>query len=90
MQVYGADCQRSACAEGRKCELLEEPRLPGKVWLECVVRCGEGFPACAPGTVCDGWSCEPACDPSGPNPCAEGYRCLQRWREDVWACRPDR
>jgi hypothetical protein len=88
--VYGPDCLRSPCPEGRKCEVSDEPRNPGKVWTECVERCGEGFPPCTPGLICDGWQCKSPCDPEAPNVCAEGYRCLQRRPDHPWVCQPDR
>jgi hypothetical protein len=88
--VYGLDCQQAPCPQGRECELISEPLHPGKVWMGCVERCGEGFPPCTSGLICDGWQCLPPCDPDGPNVCAEGYRCIQRRRNLPWACQPDK
>lgn len=88
-QVYGPQCQQSPCPEGRKCQWIAEPRRPGKVWMECVERCGEGHPPCSEGLVCDGWQCMPPCDPQGPSTCAEGYRCKQRQPDSPWVCEPD-
>lgn len=93
MRVYGDDCLRSACPENLKCELSVEARRPGKAWAECERRCGEKYPPCPTGTICDGWSCTPPCEPNGPNTCAEGYRC-QQFRPNKagqpWVCLPDR
>jgi hypothetical protein len=88
-QVYGPQCQQTPCPDGRECEWIATPERPGKVWMECVERCGEGRPPCSPGLVCDGWHCLPPCDPQGPNPCAEGYRCKQRRPDRPWVCEPD-
>jgi hypothetical protein len=86
--VYGPHCQQSPCPEGRKCDLTDDPRHPGKVWLECVEECGEGLPPCTPGLVCDGWHCLPPCDPQGPGTCGEGYRCAQSRPNRPWTCQP--
>lgn len=88
--VYGPQCQQTSCPDGRKCEVFSESRHPGKVWMECVERCGEKFPPCPAGLACDGWSCQPSCDPEGPDTCAEGYRCQQRRPDRPWLCLPDR
>lgn len=87
--VYGPDCQRTPCPQGRQCEALTEARSPGKVWMECVERCGEDFPPCSDGRVCDGWQCKPPCEPEGPDSCPEGYRCKQRRPTSPWVCEPD-
>ncbi len=89
-RVYGPNCQQSPCPGGRACEVLSESRHPGTVWMDCVERCGEGFPPCTAGLICDGWQCQPPCDPAGLDTCAEGYRCLQRRPDRPWVCQPDR
>ncbi len=88
-RVYGPDCQRSPCPEGRECRVRMSPPDPGEVWMECVERCGEDFPPCGAGAICDGWQCRPACDPQGPEACGEGYRCRQRRPDRPFACQPD-
>lgn len=88
-QVYGTQCQQSLCPEGRKCEVRIEPTLPGKVWMECVERCGEGFGPCAEGMICDGWQCKPSCNPQDPTSCGDGYSCKQRRPDKPYACQPD-
>ncbi|XXF78128.1 hypothetical protein P2318_34555 [Myxococcaceae bacterium GXIMD 01537] len=88
-RVRGPRCQQEPCPDGRKCDLTDEPRLPGHVWFECVERCGDGFPPCPEGRTCDGWSCEPSCSPDAPDVCAEGYRCHQRRPDRPWVCQPD-
>jgi hypothetical protein len=88
-QVYGFDCQHSPCTDGHKCQIDHLSARPGKVWMECVERCGEGFPACTDGKVCDSWQCRPACDPQAPEACGEGFRCRKRRPEVPTACQPD-
>jgi hypothetical protein len=88
-EVYGAQCQRSPCSEGRTCEVSVEPTRPGKVWMGCFARCGEGLPACTAGTVCDGGQCKPSCVPQTPESCGAGYRCRQRRPERPFMCQPD-
>ncbi len=87
--VYGDNCQQSPCPEGRKCWVLTKPPHPGKVWMECLERCGKGLPPCGAGKVCDVWLCLPDCDPQGPDVCGDGYRCRQGWPDTPFACRPD-
>jgi hypothetical protein len=89
VQVYGPQCQQTPCPEGRKCDVAYEPQYPGKVWMECVEKCGEDLPACGAGKVCDGWHCLPACDPHGPaEACGEGYHCSRSWEEGPFSCQP--
>ncbi len=89
MQVYGQNCQQSPCPEDRKCSVLTQPSHPGKAWMECLERCGEGSSPCGAGKVCDVWQCLPSCDPQGPDRCGEGYRCRRSWPDTPFACRPD-
>ncbi len=65
-----------------------EPPHPGKVWMECVERCGEGYAPCGTGKVCDGYHCLQACDPQGPAVCAEGYHCSRRGENEPYSCQP--
>jgi Cys-rich repeat protein len=88
-QVYGADCQRSPCPDGGECSLRAAPSHPGKVWMECVERCGEGRSPCSAGKVCDAWHCLSVCDPKDPAACGVGYRCGQGRPDAPIACRPD-
>jgi hypothetical protein len=87
--VYGSNCQQSPCIEGRECDVDYSTELPDTVWMECVERCGEEFPPCSVGLICDGWQCKPPCDPQGPDVCAKGYRCKQRRPDRPWVCQPD-
>ncbi len=87
--VYGPHCQQSPCPEGRECRAHRESLHPGKVWMECVERCGEGFPPCGEGKVCDAWHCVPPCDPLGPEVCNEGYYCDRRTESRPFSCQPD-
>jgi Cys-rich repeat protein len=89
MQVYGTNCQQATCAEGEFCSQHITPTQPGKVWMRCLPRCAKDEPRCAPGLVCDAYACLPACNPQGPETCAEGYRCRQPRPEWPLACRPD-
>jgi hypothetical protein len=57
--------------------------------MTCVIRCGKNGPACPEGLTCDGFTCLPACNPEGPDTCAEGYRCRQRFSTRPWTCLPD-
>ena len=86
--VYGPHCQRAPCPEDRVCRVLMAPSHPGKVWMECVERCGEGLPPCGAGKVCDVWQCLPGCDPQAPDVCGEGYRCRQFSPGAPFACHP--
>jgi hypothetical protein len=88
--VSGPNCQQVPCPESRRCDVLVDPPQPEKVWMTCVERCGEGFPPCPSGRVCDGWQCEPACSPDDPDSCSEGYRCKERRPGRPFACYPDR
>lgn len=87
--VYGPQCQRSPCSANSECDVSIEPSQPGKVWMECVERCGEGLPACTAGLICDGWRCKKPCSPQAPDMCGEGYRCRQRRPDQPFACYPD-
>jgi len=87
--VYGPNCQQSPCPEERRCIAFGEPAHPGKVWMECVERCGKGLPLCSTGKVCDVYHCIPDCDPQGPNLCGEGYRCGQVSPDAPFGCLPD-
>lgn len=87
-QVYGPNCLQAPCPEGRKCAVEREPPHPGKVWMECVERCGEVLPPCGTGKVCDGYHCSQACDPRGPAVCAEGYHCSRRGENEPYSCQP--
>jgi hypothetical protein len=88
-RVYGPSCQQSPCPEGRECRVSRESPHPGKVWMECIEQCGDGFPSCGAGKVCADWRCLPPCDPQGPEVCDEGYRCRQRALDRPYACHPD-
>jgi hypothetical protein len=87
--VYGAQCQHSPCPEEQACRVLTNPPHPGKAWMECIERCGKGYPACGTGKVCDVWQCLPGCEPQAADACGEGYRCGQPSPDRPSACRPD-
>lgn len=87
--VYGPNCLQTPCPEGSRCMVRSEPPHPGKVWMACVARCGEGRPPCEAGRVCDGWDCVQPCDPQGPEVCGEGYYCHRLWEDMPYACLPD-
>jgi hypothetical protein len=86
--VYGPDCQQAPCPDSRQCNVSDEPPFPGKVWMECTERCGEGFPLCGPGRVCETGDCQPDCTPQSPDPCGEGYHCIKRTPRSPYACQP--
>jgi hypothetical protein len=88
-RVYGPSCRESPCPGDQVCRTLTKPPHPGKVWMECIERCGNGYPACGSGKVCDGWQCLPSCSPSPPSVCAPGFQCRQPWPDSPSACRPD-
>jgi hypothetical protein len=88
-QVYGPQCQQTPCSHGHECDVSTKPQQPGKVWMECVERCGEGHPPCTAGLICDGLRCKPPCNPQDPDPCGEGYRCKERRPGRPSACYPD-
>jgi hypothetical protein len=88
--VYGPHCQQSPCPDDRECEDSTATSHPGKVWTECVERCGPDQPPCPTGFTCDRWHCLPSCDPQVPDTCANGYRCQQGKKPDrPWVCQPD-
>ena len=87
--VYGPQCQQMPCPRGGECEVLREPARPDKAWMECLERCGEGYPPCGDGLVCDAWRCRAPCDPKDPHACTEGYVCKQHRPDRPFACQPD-
>ena len=88
-EIYGPNCQQAPCPGERKCEVGRDPARPGKVWMECIERCGEGYPPCPGGLACDGWVCRTPCNPADPHPCIEGYVCRQHRPDRARVCRPD-
>ncbi|MDY7226055.1 hypothetical protein [Hyalangium rubrum] len=88
-QVYGPDCQRTPCPDGRKCLALFIAKPQAKVWTQCFPECGKDRPPCAKGLVCDRASCLKPCEPDSPDVCAPGYRCLRLNEQQPWLCRPD-
>jgi len=88
-RVYGPNCRESPCADGQVCRALTAPTHPGKIWMECIERCGKDASPCGPGKVCDGWQCLPSCSPQSPGVCEEGFRCRQPWPDSPFACHPD-
>jgi hypothetical protein len=88
-QVYGTNCQQTPCSGGQRCNVFADPPQPGKVWMNCVERCGKDLPSCSAGRVCHVYECITACDPQGPPVCPEGYRCRQPRPDDPFGCHPD-
>jgi hypothetical protein len=89
-EIYGPNCQQTPCPGGRECDVGLDPARPGKVWMECIERCGEAHPPCPEGLACDGWVCRVPCNPADPVPCSvEGYVCHQHRPDRDWVCRPD-
>jgi Cys-rich repeat protein len=88
-KVYGPQCQQTPCPRGGECEVWSIPEHPGKVWMECLERCGEGYPPCGAGLLCDGWQCRAPCDPKESHPCIEGYACKQERPHRLYACQPE-
>ncbi len=88
-RVYGPNCQQSPCPGSSECRVHPEPPHPGKVWMACVARCGESYPPCEAGWVCDGWHCVQPCDPRGPEVCSEGHYCDRRTESRPFSCQPD-
>jgi hypothetical protein len=88
-EVYGPQCQQTPCPRGGECEASYDTAHPGKSWMECVERCGEGRPPCSAGMVCDKWLCRVPCDPKGPPSCIEGYVCRQHKPGRPFTCQPE-
>lgn len=88
-RVYGSNCQQTPCSDNRICDVRFAHARPGRVWMECVERCGEGFPSCMGERICDGWQCRTACSPQRPETCGEGYRCTQVTPDVPYTCQPD-
>lgn len=88
-EVYGPLCQQMPCPRGGECQVTYRSERPGKAWLECVERCGEGYPVCTAGLVCDGWLCRAPCEPQEPSPCIEGYVCRQAKPHRPYTCQPE-
>jgi hypothetical protein len=42
VEVFGPHCQQTPCPRGGECLVWRIPERPGKAWLECMERCGEG------------------------------------------------
>jgi hypothetical protein len=87
--VYGPNCQESPCPEGQLCRVLTSPLHAGKAWMECIERCGRGFPPCGTGKICDAWQCVPSCDLQDSAACPKGFRCRQPWPDSPFGCHPD-
>jgi hypothetical protein len=87
--VYGQDCQREPCPEGRECSAMFSARPQVKVWMECFPECGADRPPCAEGLVCDRTTCRKPCEPAGPNVCEPGFRCQRATDRLPWLCHPD-
>lgn len=88
-EVYGPQCQQTPCPRGGECEVNDVSSRPGKAWMECIERCGEGYPPCSAGLICDAWLCRVPCDPKAPSPCIEGYLCRQHRPDRPYACQPE-
>jgi len=88
-ESYGPSCQQTPCPRGGECEVYSRVDRPGKVWLECVERCGEGYPSCAASLVCDGWLCREPCNSQEPSPCIKGYVCRQAKPHRPYTCQPE-
>lgn len=88
-KAYGPQCQQAPCPRGGKCEVTDDSAHPGKAWMECVERCGEGHPPCPAGWVCDKWQCRVPCDPKGPPVCIDGYVCRQHKPDRPFTCQPE-
>jgi hypothetical protein len=88
-EMFGPPCQQTPCPRGGECQVGHDSTRPGKVWLECVERCGESHPPCSAGLICDAWLCRAPCDPHAPHPCREGYLCKQHMPDRPYACQPD-
>jgi hypothetical protein len=88
-EAYGPQCQQSPCPRGGECTVGQDVQRPGKVWMECTERCGDGRPPCGAGLICDAWLCRAPCNPQDPHPCMEGYRCKQSAQDRPYACQPD-
>jgi hypothetical protein len=91
--VYGSQCQQTPCPRGGKCVVFREPARPDTAWMECIERCGEGYPPCGDGLICDEWLCTAPCDPQEPHPCGEGYACKQprpdKRPDGPYGCQPE-
>ncbi len=88
-EVYGPSCQQTPCPRGGECAVGYRVERPGKIWLECIERCGEGHPPCGPGLICDAWLCRIPCDPQDPHRCLEGYVCRQHRPDRPYTCQPE-
>lgn len=88
-KVYGPQCQQTPCSRGGECEVTDASAQPGKAWMECVERCGEGSPPCIAGRVCDGSRCRVPCDPEEPPVCIEGYVCRKHKPDRPYTCQPE-
>lgn len=87
--VYGSNCQRVPCAEGKRCLSFFATKTQVAVWLECSPACDDELPPCPAGQICTQGSCLKPCDPNGPNVCDEGFRCHRWVKTRPWACWPD-
>jgi hypothetical protein len=87
-KVYGPHCQQTPCPRGGECLVWRIPERPTEAWLECVERCGERYPPCGEGLICDGFQCRTPCMAGEPAQCIKGYECRQ-WRPGrPYACQP--
>jgi hypothetical protein len=88
-EVYGPDCQQNPCPRAGECHVSHDSTRPGKVWMECVERCGEGYPPCSAGLICDAWVCRVPCNSQDPHPCMKGYLCKQHRSGRPEVCQPE-
>lgn len=87
--VHGQDCQLNPCPNGGKCMAVFGSSKAGQVWMECYPQCNKDLPPCPEGFLCEGRVCRKACDPSRPEVCEPGFKCLRRIEQQPWTCQPD-
>jgi hypothetical protein len=88
-RVYGPHCTQFPCPRGGECQVVHPTDHLGKVWMECIEKCGEDSLPCSEGLTCDGWLCRTPCHPQDPHPCMEGFVCQQLSSDKPYTCQPD-
>lgn len=89
MEVYGSNCQQTACPERHVCKVLDGITAPGKAWMGCVRECGRELPACPEGLFCFTRVCERPCDPQASTSCGAGFRCVRNHPSKPGRCWPE-
>lgn len=88
MTVHGQDCELNPCPQGMYCTRSTYPTTPGKIWMQCLRRCGRSTAPCPEDSACFLFQCRQACNPEGPPVCEPGFACGRNQPGQPWVCLP--